>query len=185
VQFALGVLEAGAAVITGNKAVENSAGTSIDNFEAGGRWVRGTQSYGALEVSSEQVHGGSRAAKINYSFPAAGDTFVVFQRAIPLRQTPGQLGIWVYGDGSGNYLNAWLRDGAGKRWQYTFGRITHTGWAPMTALLNPNAGWPNGPLDGQKGTPAELVGFEALVIDGVQEGKEQTGVLYVDDLEAR
>lgn len=52
----------------------------------------------------------------------------------------------------------------------------------MTALLNPNAGWPNGPLDGQSGTIRYPIAFDVLVLDGVDEAIPIESVIYLDDL---
>ena len=162
---------------------EQTARTIYD-FEAQGQWRRGDQSWGALTYSREQVHSGAYSARISYNFPVIDDSFVVFSRAIPISTNPMQLKIWVYGDGSGNFLNAWIKDAAGKRWQFTFGRIYHSGWSQMTALLNPNAGWPNGPLDEQSGTIRYPIVFDALVLDGVDEAIPIESVIYLDDLTA-
>lgn len=165
---------------------EKEAQTSamIYDFDAQGQWRRGDQSWGTLTYSREQVHGGAHSARISYNFPVINDSFVVFSRAMPISKSPTQLKIWVYGDGSSNFLNAWIKDAAGKRWQFTFGRIYHSGWSQMTALLNPNAGWPNGPLDGQSGAPQYPIAFDALVLDGVDEAIPIESVIYLDDLSA-
>ena len=154
----------------------------IYDFEAQGQWRRGDQSWGVLTYSNEQVHSGAYSARIFYNFPVIDDSFVVFSRAISISKNPSELKIWVYGDASGNFLNAWIKDAAGKRWQFTFGRIYHSGWSQMTALLNSNAGWPNGPLDGQNGAPQYPIAFDALVLDGVDEAIPIESVIYLDDL---
>lgn len=77
-----------------------------------------------------------QAARTTWSFSpsrrcASGDT--------------ASLQLQVYGDGSGNFLNIWVGD-AGQTWQFTFGRIQHTGWGTMTATFTPDREWPNGPI---------------------------------------
>ena len=154
----------------------------IFDFETQGQWRRGDQTLGTLTYSKEQVHRGAYSARISYNFPVVADSFVVFSRSIPISKNPTQLKIWVFGDGSGNFLNAWLKDAYGRRWQFTFGRIYHSGWLQMTAVLNPNAGWPNGPLDGQSDAPQYPITFDALVLDGVDEAIPIESVIYLDDL---
>ena len=61
---------------------------------------------------------------------------------------PTALSAWVYGDGSGHFLNVWLRDSGGQVRQYSFGQIKHEGWQQLTAVLDDAAGWPNVHISG-------------------------------------
>jgi hypothetical protein len=103
---------------------------------AGFSWRRGDEPYGTLTQSTAQAQSGSAAAALAYDFPASAGSsnYVVFMAQPELRIPNGAqaLTVQVYGDGSGHFLNAWVRDAANQVWQLTFGRINHTGWAPMT-----------------------------------------------------
>ncbi len=157
----------------------------ILDFENDLTWRRGNQPYGELTRATDPVHAGSYSAQLKYDFPAVKDNFVVFQTRspVPIAGQPAALYAWVYGDGSGHMLNAWLADRSGQVRQYTFGPIKHLGWQQMTAALDDAAGWPNvhisGPDSGKLSFPASL---SALVLDGVPDGTASKGVITIDDV---
>lgn len=154
------------------------------DFESFGSWRRGDQPYGQLTPTDAVQHSGRAAARLDYTFPTAGNDYVVFRRdwpaAIPGR--PYALGVWVYGDGSGNTLKVWLRDAEDEIVQYTLGTIGPPGWRLLQAPLGgPIASWDrinqigNGRLD----FPARL---DAIVLDDAPDTFSGNGTLYLDDL---
>ena len=157
----------------------------ITDFETWGKWVPGDQKYGTFSQSAEQVHTGNFAGKFTYGLPATQDNFQLFKPSTPIRidSQATALQIWVYGDGSNNWLNAWISNASGQIWQRTFGRISHTGWLQMTARLGDDAPWPNAVVFGNKAATkiAYPVSFYALVLDA-DDGKAATGTVFVDDL---
>ena len=105
----------------------------------------------------------------------------------PLPGKPNEIGVWVHGDASGNYLSAWLRDrdgelfkvrlgaitGAADGWKYYGGRINsyyysweHTGGSP-----------PNGAVD----YPVSFVSFR---LENTPDEPAGNGTIYVDDLQS-
>jgi hypothetical protein len=78
------------------------------NFEQWGGWARGNQPYGELAQSTEQAKTGQYAAKLTYAFPATQDDYVVFKQSRSISTDPNTFGAWVYGDGSGHYVNLWI-----------------------------------------------------------------------------
>jgi hypothetical protein len=91
----------------------------------------------------------------------------------------------VYGDGSGHFLNVWVRDAGGQTWQFPLGRVQHTGWQQMTAWLDTGAPWPTTHIDGtDNGTLDYPIAFRALVLDDVPDGFSGSGTIYIDDLRA-
>jgi hypothetical protein len=96
---------------------------------------------------------------------------------------PSALTAWVYGDGNGNFLNAWVRDASGQGWQFTFGQVNHTGWAQMTAPLDATAPWPNGKVGADTGATriSYPLTFTALVLD-YPTATTVSGIIYVDDI---
>ena len=158
----------------------------VANFEGNATWQIGDQRYATFERSTEQAYEGSASGRLQYDFPAVADNFVVFRArpGIPLAGQPTGLSAWVYGDGSGNYLNAWLQDAAGQVRQYTFGQINHQGWQKMTAMFDDTLGWPNvrisGTDTGKLAFPASLWG---IVLDGVPDGKASKGTVYLDAIQ--
>ena len=155
------------------------------DFESGTTWRRGAQPYAELTRATDPVHAGGYSAELKYDFPAVQNNFVVFEARPPvgIAGQPTALSAWVYGDGSGHFLNVWLRDAGGQVRQYTFGQIKHQGWQQLTAALDDAAGWPNvhisGPDTGKLNFPVSL---SALVLDGVPDGVASTGTIYIDDL---
>lgn len=155
----------------------------IADFEAFGTWKRGDQPNGAFTQSTEQVHGGAHAGKLAYNFPTAGNDYVVFTQAHKLGGRPNQISAWVYGDGSGHYLDVWVLDAAGETWQFPLGKVKHTGWLEVAARLDPAAAWPAGHIDGPSNGAIDYpLDFRGLVLDDVPDGFAGSGALYVDDL---
>ncbi len=157
------------------------------DFESFGVWRRGDEPYGSFEQTAERAHDGKYAAKLAYNFPAVEKNYVVFRRqpAVAIAGQPGALTLWVYGDGSNHFLNAWIRDSAGEIRSFTFGRVAHTGsWQAMTAALDTSAPWPQGHISGtDNGRLDYPISLDAFVFDGVPDkGGPFSGVIYLDDL---
>jgi serine/threonine-protein kinase len=159
----------------------------ITGFESFGRWQRGDEPHGTLAQSTSQLAEGTFAAELKYNFPAAAGNrnYVVFQPApaLPIEGNPAALQLAVYGDGAGHYLNIWVGDAANHIWQFTFGQLRHVGWATLTAPLSLVQPWPVGSISG--GDTAQLtppLTIRALVLDGVPDGVESNGVIYLDAL---
>jgi len=169
-----------------------SAGAStgtITSFEPLGSWRRGDEPYGTLSQSTTHVKDGNSSAALNYDFPAPAGSgnYVVFiaQPELRIPNAAQAITMQVYGDGSGHFLNAWVRDSGNQIWQLTFGRINHTGWAPMTAQLVASREWPNGPISGATSDQlAQPLSLRALVLDGAPDGVASKGVVYLDALTA-
>lgn len=159
---------------------------TVTNFETFGTWRRGVQSWGTFTQSGEEVYAGTYAGKFDYDFPATAveDSFIVFQNSLAIGGQPDALTLWVYGNGSGHYLNTWLEDSKGQGWQFTFGQVKHQGWRQMTARLDLNQNWPVGKVGNDSGATAVAypIRLSALVLDGVPDGTASRGTIYVDDL---
>jgi len=157
---------------------------ALITFEQWGAWQRGDQPYGELTQTQEQVHSGEFAAKLRYDFPATDNDYVVFAHPLNLAGQPNTIGAWVYGDGSGHYLNAWVQDAQDEMWSVHLGRVGAPGWRQMAGALAPNLAWPAGHISGpENGVIDYPVRFYALVLDRPGSGA-QSGQLYVDDVSA-
>jgi hypothetical protein len=162
-----------------------SAPGVILSFEQELDWRRGDEPHGEFARSSEQAKGGAHSGRLAYQFPAVNNNYVVFvaQPAIALGGQPTGLTAWVYGNGSGHFLNAWIQDAAGEVRQYTFGRMAHQGWGQMTAWFDESRGWPNGPISGSDNGRLDYpVSLYALLVDGVPDGQASNGAIYLDDV---
>jgi hypothetical protein len=160
----------------------------ILDFEDFGAWRRGDEPYGTLTQSNARSHDGSYSAKLTYEIPLIDKHYVVFLRLPPepIAGTPDALTMWVYGDGSDHYLNAWVQDNQGEVRQFTFGQVRHKDtWQPMTARLDTTAKWPqghiSGPDNGKLDYPIDLYG---VVFDIVPRSNapNYTGALFLDEL---
>ncbi|MBV7339092.1 formylglycine-generating enzyme family protein [Chloroflexi bacterium TSY] len=167
-----------------NSIDQSSQDGLILDFENWGRWRRGDEPYGTFTQSNETTHSGQYAGRLDYGFPANEPrNYVVFRQTIPIRGRPDALGLWVNGDGSRHFVNVWVQDARNQIWQFTFGRIEHTGWEEMIAPLDLSLGWPNQPI--ANASTSQIVypiRFYALVLDGYQEDIAFGGSIYVDDL---
>ena len=155
----------------------------ITDFEQFGTWKRGDEPYGTFAQAFDQVYSGSYSGQLSYSFPTGGNDYVVFRRTIPMGGAGMALTAWVYGDNSGHFLNAWVKDAGGEIWSFPFGQIKHTGWQQMTAPLDVLGAWPtnhvSGPANGMLDYPAS---FYAIVLDDAPDISSGSGVIYIDDL---
>jgi serine/threonine protein kinase len=158
------------------------ASGALFTFEDGVNWRRGDEPYGELTQSSEQLHSGSYAAKLSYDFPVTDRDYVVFLKPVSLAGQPDSFGAWVYGDGSGHYLNYWVQDAQNQIWSVHLGPVGGPGWRQMVGKLDPSLPWPSGHVSGDdNGVVDYPVRFYALVLDRPGSGP-QSGQIYIDDI---
>jgi hypothetical protein len=158
--------------------------SSVLDFEYFGSWRRGDQTYGDFTPTGERVRSGRGAAQLCYFFPSRANEYVVFRRERPVPVPDGTyaLGMWVYGDGSGNTLKVWLRDAEGEVLQFALGAVGSPGWrmleAPIGGTVPPwdrISGNGNGRID----APARL---DAIVLDDAPDAFVGGGTIYLDDM---
>lgn len=153
------------------------------SFETFGSWSRGNQANGTFEQSSEQAHGGGRSGKLSYAFGTADNDFVVFLQTNAISGEPSSLEVWVYGDGSGHYLNAWIIDNEDETWQVPLGRITHSGWSLMSGQIEVGQDWPWAHISGPENDVVDYpIRFRAFVLDDLANDYVGEGVIYLDDV---
>ncbi len=153
-------------------------------FEQFGTWKRGDQPYGTLAQTTEQVKSGSYAAKLAYDFsPAtADDDFVVFSSITSVSGQPNLINLWVYGDGSGHFVNVWIQDAAGEVWSVHLGKVGGASWQKMSGAIDPKRPWPSGRVYGpDNGVIDYPIKFYGIVLDRPGSGPK-TGSIYLDDL---
>jgi serine/threonine protein kinase len=167
-----------------NTAAGTGSGLPL-GFESFGVWGRGDQANGVITQSGEQSHSGGSSAKISYDFPTADNDFVVFLQFNDIPGQPTALQLWVYGDGAGHYLNAWIIDSEGQTWQVPFGRVTHTGWAQMTGLIDTDQDWPWTHISGPNNEMVDYpIRFRGFALDDLNNAYSGQGDIYLDDLTA-
>ncbi len=158
----------------------------FQNFESPISWQRGDQPYGQFTRSSAQVHSGSYAGQLSYNFPTPDNDYVVFLNTRQLAGQPNAISAWVYGDGSGHFLNVWVKDSNGQTWAMSFGPIQHTGWQEMTAYIDPSQPWPSGHISGPNNNVIDYpLAFQGLVLDDGSDNYSGSGTIYIDDLNSQ
>jgi serine/threonine protein kinase len=162
--------------------VQAPAAGVVVSFERWGTWKRGDQPYGTLEQTTEQVKSGTYAAKLSYEFPETDQDFVVFVQSTPLAGTPNTIRAWVYGDGSGHFVNVWIQDAQNEVWSVHLGKVGAAGWQQMSGRIDATRPWPSGRVYGpDNGTIDYPIRFYALVLDRPGSGP-QSGTVYLDDI---
>jgi hypothetical protein len=110
------------------------------------------------------------------------EDFVIFIHPMTLSGEPNTVGAWVYGDGSGHYLNVWMQDALDEIWAVHLGKVGPSGWQLLVGTLDPALTWPSGHVSGpENGSIDYPVRFHALVLDRPGSGP-QRGEIYVDDI---
>ncbi len=155
----------------------------VFDFENFGEWRRGNEPNGTFTRSSERVRGGSAAGQLSYSFPGGGNDYVVFQPrpALSIPGAPSQLGLWVYGDGSGHALKVWLRDAQGETLQFRLGFVGG-GWQLLSTPINGIVESYNR-ISGSGNLRLDFpVTLTALVLDDEPDSASGNGTIFLDDL---
>jgi hypothetical protein len=152
------------------------------SFERWGTWTRGEQPYAELTQTEEQVQAGRYAAKLSYNFPETDQDFVVYRQATAIGGEPNAISLWVYGDGSGHFLNVWIEDAKKQVWSVHLGRVGPAGWQEMTGRIAPDRPWPSGHVSGPQDEVIDYpIRFYGLVLDRPAAGPK-AGTIYLDEL---
>ena len=113
------------------------------------------------ETNLSYVHNGRQSLRLDYDTADGGTASLVAN--LPLPENECYLGVWVYGDNSGNTLTATVADSAGVTSSVALTALTFTGWKHVVAAL-----------------PADTVAVRTLSV--VYGGGENAvaGVLWLD-----
>jgi hypothetical protein len=97
---------------------------------------------------------------------------------MPIAGKPKAVGMWVYGDGSGNMLRCRVTDSTGQTFQPDYGHLTWTGWRFVTMRLDGAfPGFWGGASDGIVRYP---IRWEAVVlVDSNQASADKDWSIYV------
>lgn len=160
--------------------------TTFMDFESPSVWWDVTDTPGSIGLTDTIAYAGRSSALLSYTFSSPGPESIAFTRArpTPIPGAPYGLGVWVYGDGSGNTLKVWLRDAEDEVLQYTLGTLGPAGWRLLQAPLGGSVPeWDrlsaggNGKLD----FPARLMG---VAIDDAPDTFAGSGAIYLDNMVA-
>ena len=135
----------------------------LDSFEGSLSAYTGTATASAAgETSADYVHNGKQSLKLSYD-ASTGAASLSTTLSIPSGES--WLGMWVYGDGSGNTLMATALDASGLAQQFRLTTLDFTGWKYVMVQL-----------------PTGAVSLTSLdVIYGGSAGR-QTGAIWLDQL---
>jgi len=157
----------------------------ISDFENFGAWKRGNEANGTFTQSSAQAHQGSYSGKLDYDFPTKNNDYVVFQQIHSIAGQPTRISAWVYGDGSGHFLNVWIKDNGGQVWQVPLGTLDRSGWQQMAGAIDVTQEWPWTHISGTDNGKVDYpITFQALVLDDKPDTFTGSGTIYIDDLRA-
>ena len=161
---------------------------NVQDFEQPATWTRSTNAEGSFVVSSEQAHGGTSSGKLQYHFGGASQA-VDFAppQTVPLPGNPTRLGLWVRGDGSGNYLSAWLRDRNGALFKVRLGAVTAAsdGWRYFEAPIDGfYFDWEKAGNIDASGKPQYPVSFVSFRLENTPDEPAGSGTIYIDDLQS-
>lgn len=116
--------------------------------------------------------------KLDYKF-GNGWKFarIVTKSDAALTGKPKEIGIWIYGDKSGNYVRTRLTDSTGQTFQPHLATVDFEGWRFTTCRLEAaNMGWWAGANDGIIHWPAK---WDTTLLFDSAGGKEQSGEIYI------
>ncbi|MEM8859726.1 MAG: protein kinase, partial [Chloroflexota bacterium] len=176
---------------TGNNQQSNPSVLATGNglpigFEDGDIWGIGQEKNGTFFATNQESHSGSRSGRLDYDFDSDGNDYVVFLQLNAMSGTPNSISAWVYGDGSGHFANAWIRDSEQQIWQVPLGQVFHTGWQEMTGAIQVDQAWPWTHISGPNNNEVDYpINFYAFVLDDYNADYEGSGTIYVDDIQAQ
>ncbi|HEX9987517.1 MAG TPA: glycosyl hydrolase [Chloroflexia bacterium] len=145
-----------------------------------------TASGASANITSEQAHDGTHSLKLQYNFTGR-DQAVDFGLNEPLA-LPGsaaRIGLYVRGDGSGNYLSVWLRDRDGELFKVRLGSVTGSadGWRYYESPINNYYfEWERAqgsPANGKVDYPLSFVSFR---LENTPDEPAGSGIIYIDGM---
>lgn len=135
---------------------------------------------GEFTLTTARGAGHGMMADLRVTFPAGWRYLVVSPRDVRIPNNAVAVGMWVNGDGSGDYLRCRFRDAKGQVYQPDFGRVDWTGWKWVTAPLNnPTVGSWGGPQDGVIHKP---IVWDAIVLLDSALRNAHTSRIQFDDI---
>ncbi len=116
----------------------------------------------SAETGLDYVHNGRQSLKLSYDVSAAPASLSA-DLTIPSGES--WLGLWVYGDGSGNVLKATALDSQGQATQFSLATLSFTGWQQVLVQL-----------------PANTAALSSLDVSYGGVAGRQTGTIWLDQL---
>lgn len=144
--------------------------------------LRANEAETSLSIETSTVKEGSAAWRWKYAMARGGTTKIALPLDAPLSDDTRSIGIWVYGDGQGQWLRGGLRDANNTYYYVDFvGSRSGIDWSNEWRFLRasidglPAQGTPSGPL-----TPPYRL--QELYLVQPQEAAKRDGELIIDGL---
>ena len=118
----------------------------------------------SAETSLDYVHNGRQSLKLSYN---VSDASASLSTSLTIPSGESWLGVWVYGDGSGNQLKATALNSQGQTSQFLLATLNFTGWQHVLVQL-----------------PAGTVSLSSLDISYGGIAGRQTGAIWLDQFTA-
>jgi hypothetical protein len=172
------------------QAKEPTHSLMLEDFEEvgwGSEWNLGWLGSGhegtVLSASAEQVHAGKTSGKLAFQLdPTKGKYGLCYAQVDRIAELPEGakiIGMWVYGDASGNSVTFRLIDRNDEVFQYNLAaKIERSGWQYLEARLDRPVSHFGGDKNGRLDYP---IRFQGLIVS-VKPMRKTEGVVFFDDL---
>jgi hypothetical protein len=139
----------------------------------------GLQPGSRVSLSTDQAHGGTHAARLDYQFveQVKGLQYAGFHADLTFAEVPGKVLVWVYGDGLGETLRLRLLTKSGECHQFTLGAVAFKGWRQMVAKIGRGGECWGGDGSGKLAPP---IRFDSLLLDSAV--RPAQGTVFFDDI---
>jgi hypothetical protein len=131
--------------------------------------VAGSAKASVVDLTESPQPGLKKAIQADYQF-AAGWKYTpirIAKEGADIEGKPAIVGMWVFGNASGDVLRCTVRDSTGQTFQHTYGPVTWTGWKWITMPLDgADAGHWGGANDGAIHYPIQWE--SPMLIDGMR-----------------
>ena len=136
-----------------------------------------------LSSSPEQQRHGGKSGKLAYRMdPAKGKyglCYAQVDRMLDLPDETKAIGVWVYGDKSGNNLACRILDSSDEVFQYTLAdKLDWQGWRYLEVQIGRASNHFGGDRNGRLDAPLR---FQGLIV-GVEPARKTEGVIFYSDL---
>ena len=131
--------------------------------------VAGSAKASVVDLTEPPQPGLKNAIQVDYQF-ATGWKYApirIAKEGAAIEGKPAIVGMWVFGNASGDVLRCTVRDSTGQTFQHTYGPVTWTGWKWITMPLDgADAGHWDGANDGVMHYPIQWE--SPMLIDGMR-----------------
>ncbi|WP_058486748.1 phosphodiester glycosidase family protein [Defluviitalea phaphyphila] len=170
IEGSLGEIKVYVPVLIGEKVVPIESFEESNNVE----WLS-YPSYvtGEIAIDTSKKYEGNKSLKMNYSFKAKLNetqaSYIQFTSPLKLDDVPKAIGMWVYGDGSKDWLRGRIIDSKGEKYVINFAEnINWDGWKYVQADIPSGVNFP--------------VSIERIYVVTLNNDVDRNNTIYVDHI---